>query len=643
MIQLNKVSLNFGALNILDEADFNLNQGQKVALVGRNGTGKTTLMKLICGDINIDSGEIIADKAIKMAWLPQEVPNDIHGKIKDIVLEAQGDKAKVLIEWEEFQKNMESDPDNIDMDKMEKITHKLDDLGAWEILPKIEAVIGRMGLNADDEFSTLSGGMKRRVLLAQALVAEPDVLFLDEPTNHLDVESIEWIEDFLKRFNGTLLFVSHDRAFMRNVATRILELDRGKLFAYDTGYDKYLDYKEERLETEANQNALFDKKLAQEEVWIRQGVKARRTRNQGRVRDLEKLRGERSDRREVQGNVRMDLQDGNKSGRKVIDVKDLTYGWGGAPLVENLDLRVMRGDRLAVLGPNGCGKTTLLRLMLGQLKPDAGFVDDGTQLEITFFDQMRSDLDLEKTAMENLGIQGDWIEFADGRKKHVLGYLQDFLFTPDKARTAVKVLSGGERNRLLLARHFTKPSNLMILDEPTNDLDIETLELLEDIMSEFAGTILIVSHDREFIDKVATSTLVFEGDGTWNEYIGGYTDWIEQKERTAQMLKGYEKAKVIPKTKETTKPRSQKQEMAAAPASKPVQKKLSFNEKRELEKLPATIETLEAKQEELNALLLTDEVMINGSKLMEITAELEKTSAELDFALEKWTDLEERF
>ncbi|HRX49261.1 MAG TPA: ATP-binding cassette domain-containing protein, partial [Spirochaetota bacterium] len=500
LINFQDVTLSYGGPNLLDNINFQIHEGEKITLLGRNGAGKSTLMNIINGMIEPDSGEIFREKNLRTAMLQQDVPDDISGSIYEIIT-----------------KGIIDNPDDIHDAALEK-----------KHIAQIEKVLSLMSLDPAPEFNTLSAGMKRRVLLARALVNEPDILLLDEPTNHLDIDSIRWLEDFLARYDGTLFFVTHDRAFMQKVANRILEIDRGNLFDWKCDYKTFLQRKEAWLDAEEQQNALFDKKLAQEEIWIRKGIKARRTRNEGRVRALKAMRVERSKRIEQQGKVRLDLNQAERSGKLVIEAEDISFGYTDKLLVKDFSTTIMRGDKIGIIGPNGCGKSTMIKLLLGQLQPDGGSVRQGTRLEVAYFDQLRDQLDPEKSVRYNVSDGTDMIEVA-GRTKHVIGYLQDFLFTPDRADVKVSVLSGGEKNRLMLARLFTKPFNLLIMDEPTNDLDIETVELLEELLLEYEGTLITVSHDREFLNNVVTSSIVFDSDGSVREYAGGYDDWLLQR------------------------------------------------------------------------------------------------------------------
>jgi len=579
----------YGGPLLLDDASLQIESGERICLVGRNGEGKSTLLRLITGKEKPDRGEIIAQAGVRIGFLPQSVPRDMPGTVHDVV--------------------------------MEGIPPGLDD---WEAEQRASTVIARMGLGEEDLFASLSGGQKRRALLAQALVREPDVLLLDEPTNHLDLESIEWLESFLLRYRGALLFITHDRAFLRRLATRIVELDRGKLTSWNFPYDRYLALRQEQLEAEEKLNALFDKKLAQEETWIRQGVKARRTRAQGRVHALERMRLERSQRRERTGSVQMQIQTSTLSGRKVITADNIFYAWGDVPVVSGLTTQIMRGDKVGIIGPNGCGKTTLLKLLLGQLAPQQGSVEHGTNLEIAYFDQHRERLDDTRSVAENACGESDYVTF-NGKRRHIMSYLEDFLFAPERSRTPVRALSGGERNRLLLARLFTRPFNVLVMDEPTNDLDAETLELLEDLLVEHDGTLLLVSHDRAFINNVVTNTLVFEGDGRIAEYAGGYDDWLRQRVIPAEN-------KGSAATAKTTTP---------APPEKP--RKLSMKERKELGELPGRIAAMEAEIKELDA-ALADPAFFKrpADEVRRATDRLAALNDDLERAINRWAELEAR-
>jgi len=623
LLSLKQLTVSFGGPNLLDKVDFQLDRGERVCLVGRNGAGKSTLMKVIAGEMKQDSGEVVG-QGLNIARLEQEVPDGTDGSVFDVVAQGLGDIAPLLINYHHVIHQLETDSSEKVLAALEKAQHELEAVDGWSVEQKVEAVISRLSLDADVEFAALSGGMKRRVLLAQALVKEPDVLLLDEPTNHLDITSIMWLEDFLKGYGGTLLFITHDRMFLQSIATRIIQIDRGNLVSFPGDYANFLVRREALLDEEAQQNALFDKKLAQEEVWIRQGVKARRTRNEGRVRALEQLRRERGARREVQGNVKMKLQDADRSGKLVVEAEGVGQSYDGRVLFKDFNTVIQRGDKIGLIGPNGCGKTTLLSILLGRTKPESGAVKLGTKTEIAYFDQLRSQLDEEMSVVDNVGQGKDFVEVG-GASKHVMGYLQDFLFTPERARTPIKSLSGGERNRLLLAKLFTQPANLLVMDEPTNDLDAETLDLLEELLMSYKGTLLLVSHDRSFINNVATSTIVFDDDGEVREYVGGYDDWLHQR---SQDKRTQTSKKVMGKAK---------------PAVKKVNKKssLTYQEQLDLEVLPKEIEQFELKQAELHKRISdADFYQQPVDKQAKTQDQLAELTSELEGMYERWDALE---
>ncbi len=615
LIVLRSVCLSYGAAPLLDGVELSIERGERVCLVGRNGAGKSSLMKLIAGEQLPDSGEIVRQQGLRCARLAQEVPFADATSVFDVVAAALGREGELLARYHHISHQMSEDHSPALMAELERVQHEVDACNAWSVRPRIEAVLSRLQLPEETPFNALSGGLKRRVLLAQALVRDPDLLLLDEPTNHLDIESIQWLENFLLSYSGTVLFVTHDRQLLQNLATRIVDLDRGRLTSWPGNYATYLQRKQEQLEVEATHNALFDKKLAQEEVWIRQGIKARRTRNEGRVRALLDLRNERRERREISGRVRLSQQAGAASGKIVIEAEDVSFAYDGRTIVRDFSTTLLRGDKIGIIGPNGAGKTTLIRLLLGELAPQQGQIKQGTRLQIAYYDQLRAKLDLEQTVQENISPGSEQIEI-NGKSRHVLSYLQDFLFTPARARTPVKALSGGERNRLLLARLFAQPSNLLVLDEPTNDLDIDTLELLEEWLLAYPGTVLLVSHDRAFLNNVVTSTLVFEDDGRVAEYVGGYDDWLRQRP-----------AAVTPVA--ATSAIARASDAASVKPAKTV--KRSFKEQREMETLPKTIEALEAEQRALHARMADadfyrqDSAAINAaqSRLQELEKSLE--------------------
>ena len=526
LLQARNLHHSFGDQPLLDNVNLTLEAGERVCLVGRNGSGKSTLLKIIAGNIRADEGAITHAAELRIAALQQDVPKKFDGSVYDCIALGIGELAGIITNWHHAALAAATNPEALD--RMQTYQDQVEAHNAWNLETRISSTISRLSLPADQPFDGLSGGMKRRVLLGQALVAEPDLLLLDEPTNHLDIDSILWLENLLLGFNGTLVFITHDRSFLQRLATRIIDLDRGQLTSWPGDYARYLDARAAQLETEARHNALFDKKLAQEESWIRQGIKARRTRNEGRVRALEKMRRERAMRRERSAGATLSTQAAEASGKIVIEAENLGFSWGDKPIVSDFSCKILRGEKIGILGPNGCGKSTLIQLLLGQLKPQTGWVRTGTRLEIAYFDQHRETLDPEISVRDNLGAAGDQVTI-NGRSRHVVGYLKDFLFNEKSIHMPVKALSGGERNRLLLARLFTRPFNLLVMDEPTNDLDIETLELLETLIIEYGGTLLLVSHDRAFIDNTVSSTLVFEGPGLVREYVGGYEDWLRQR------------------------------------------------------------------------------------------------------------------
>ena len=580
LVTVQDVVVSIGDLHLLDHINFHIQSGERIALIGRNGAGKSTLMKLLVGEQRADEGEIRKGQGVRVAHMVQEVPHGTDGDVWTVVTQGLGQLGEWLAEFHHL-----SHADEFDMDAFAAVQSKIENANGWALDQRVTEVLQKLELDGDLQFNALSGGLKRRVLLAQALVSQPDVLLLDEPTNHLDIESIDWLEGFLKSWQGALVFITHDRRFLRSLATRILELDRGQLTSWPGDWANYVRRREERANAEAQANARFDKLLAQEEVWIRQGIKARRTRDEGRVRRLKALREARAQRRDVQGNVKLETSNAQASGKKVIEAKDLHFAYGDRVLIEDFSTVILRGDRIGLIGANGAGKSTLLKLLLGELQPTRGEVIQGTQLQLAYFDQHRAKLREDWSAVENVAEGRESVEI-NGRHKHAIGYLQDFLFTPDRARSPISKLSGGERNRLLLAKLFAQPSNVLVMDEPTNDLDAETLELLESLLMDYPGTLIVVSHDRDFLDNVVTSTIVMEGGGKVNEYVGGYSDWEAQKRvaRGARTDNAPAKATAAP-------------DGAAAVPATPVatpKRKLSFKEARELEALPAQIEALEA-------------------------------------------------
>ncbi len=614
LVSLREVSFGYGGRHLLEKVDLQIERGERVGLVGRNGSGKSTLMKLISGELSADDGQVLRGPGVRIGRLIQEVPLGSESSVQEVVA-------------------MGLTSPTIEGDTSRRTVEPLED---WELEHQVERVLEKMSLDPHARFAALSSGMKRRVLLAQALVSEPDLLLLDEPTNHLDIEAVAWLEEFLIRYGGTLVFVTHDRVFLRKLSNRIIEVDRGRLLDWPCDYTTFLLRKESALEVEAQHQALFDKKLAQEEIWVRTGVKARRTRSEARIRELNKMREERRQRKDRVGNVRLLVQDAERSGRLVIEAKHIGFRYvadaasvppdassvgHGRDILHDFSTLILRGDKIGVIGPNGSGKSTLLRLLLGQLQPTTGTVRLGTKLEVAYFDQLREQLDENKTAQENVG-EGKQTLVINGQERHVLGYLQEFLFSPERARTLVRYLSGGERNRLMLAKLLTKPSNMLVLDEPTNDLDAETLELLEDLLIEYPGTVLLVSHDREFLNNVVSSTLVFEGDGIVKDYDGGYDDW--QRQRTVSQTPA-----AFPET------------LMRPSKSVPAQRKLSFKEQRELELLPARIDQLETEQAALHAAMAAPSFYQQSkSDIAAAAAKLEALEHELATVFTRWESLE---
>ena len=633
LLRLEGLQLAYGTHVLLDGADLVLEKGERLALVGRNGTGKSTLLKLVAGEILPDDGSIWRAPGLKIGVLEQDLPSASGETIFDVVAQGLPQAGELLAEYHHLVQAAEPD-----MKRMATLQSRLEAIDGWSFHQRIDVVLTRLGLPADDLMSSLSGGWRRRVALARALVAEPDLLLLDEPTNHLDLDTIAWLEEQLLDFNGAVLFITHDRAFLSKLATTILELDRGRLGRYPGDYAKYQQQKAHELEVEARENAEFDKKLAQEEAWIRQGIKARRTRNEGRVRALEKLRRERSQRREVQGRASFGIDSGERSGKRVVELVGVTHRFGDETIVRDLSLEIQRGDRIGLIGRNGAGKTTLLKILLGELEPSEGTVRLGTNIKVAYFDQLRAGLEPEKSVYDNVAQGSDRIAVG-GKDKHVISYLQDFLFTPERARQPVKALSGGESNRLLLAKLFTQPANVLVLDEPTNDLDVETLELLEELLLDFDGTLLLVSHDRAFMDNVVTGVLAFEGDGVVREYVGGYSDWVRQGGKLPPApWEGAVRQQVEPTAKAVEKAPASPAP-SAPPAKKPA--KLSYKLQRELDALPAEIERLEAEVAEYEA-RVGDPAFYQqeAGVVSEVLQAMSDKQAELDAAMERWMELE---
>ena len=621
LIRLDKISIAFGDKPLLDHSDFQIDAGERVALVGLNGAGKSTLLKLIAGRNKADSGELWISPTCRIAELPQAMPAADERKVRDVVTEGLSDIAALRRAYDE----KAGAGAEVDLRELEQLQHKIEAVDGWHLEQRVQRILEHLNLPGDKLMSELSGGWRRRAALGAALVQEPDLLLLDEPTNHLDIETIEWLEQQLLDFKGGLLIISHDRALVDRLATRIIELDRGILSSFPGSYSAYQELKQKMLEDEEKQNALFDKKLAQEETWIRQGIKARRTRNEGRVRALKSLRNERSERRTRQGKASFALEEAERSGKLVAELKNVSLGYEGNTLFSGFDFLLQRGDRVGLIGPNGVGKSSLLSVLLGKQEPDSGSVRLGSNLQVAYFDQLRAQIDPEKTVMDNIAEGRESISI-NGRQRHLISYLNDFMFAPERARTPVKALSGGETNRVLLAKLFSQPANLLVLDEPTNDLDIETLELLEEIILDFDGTILLVSHDRSFLDNVVTSTLAFEGNGRLREYVGGYQDWLRQK------------SAVMPAIQESVK----EEAVSKAPKQPEVKKKkLSYKFQRELDELPAVLENaeekLEALQQEVGA---NDFYQKDHQFVADKLAELERLEHEVETLMDRWVELE---
>jgi ATP-binding cassette subfamily F protein uup len=633
LLKLDNGCLAYGHVPLLDRAEFQLDAGERVALIGRNGTGKSSLLAALAGRSPLDDGTLWAQPGLKLGYVPQEPPFDPDLTVFEAVVAGMGKTARVLADYHEISHRMaEADADHDQLlARMEALQHEMETLGVWAYEARAEQVISRFALDPDARVGTLSGGQKKRLALAQALAVAPELLLLDEPTNHLDIAAIEWFEDFLLEAGITLLFVTHDRRFLDRLATRIVELDRGMLASYPGNFAAYRQRKETQLADEAKENARFDKLLKEEESWIRQGVEARRTRAVFRVQRLDRLRAERAARRERIGQVKLQLDAGDKSGQLVAELKHVNKSFSDKTVVRDFSCRIQRGDKIGVIGPNGAGKTTLLRLILGQLPPDSGTVRLGTKLEIAYFDQFRAQLDPEATLADIISPGSDYVEIA-GARKHVVGYLEDFLFAPQRARSPVKSLSGGERNRLLLARLFARPANVLVLDEPTNDLDIDTLELLEDLIQDYAGTVFLVSHDRAFLDALVTQTIAAEGDGTWKEYAGGYSDWAAW-----QAQRKTEQKSVPAVRREPDRPAQ-----IGRQADKPKAVKLSWKEQRELDTLPDAIATLETEQRTLTARLEDPAIYQQAQEAQAVAARLAAIDDELLVLLERWEALEAR-
>jgi ATP-binding cassette subfamily F protein uup len=632
VISLSNAQLAFGHVALLDHAEFSLESTERVGLIGRNGTGKSSLLKILGGTSRLDDGLLVMQQGIKIAYVEQEPQFPSEMTVFDAVASGLGEMPALLAEYNELAGQLGGNDDDALMERMHNIQTKLDAADAWNLANRVETILARLNLDKNALMGTLSGGTQKRVALGCALVGAPDVLLLDEPTNHLDFTSIQWLEGLLREYKGSVLFITHDRSFLDNVATRIVELDRGRLLSFPGNFSAYQTRKEEQLEIEAIENAKFDKFLAQEEVWIRKGVEARRTRNEGRVRRLEELRRTRTSRRDQQGQVKLDVSAGERSGKIVAELLEVNKRYGDKVIVRDFSATILRGDKVGLIGPNGAGKTTLLKLILGEEQPDTGEVKQGARLQVAYFDQMRAQLNEEASLAETISPGSDWVEI-NGQRKHVMTYLSDFLFAPERARSPVKSLSGGERNRLLLARLFAKPANVLVLDEPTNDLDIDTLELLEELLEDYKGTVFLVSHDRTFLDNVVTQVIVAEGNGFWREYVGGYSDWERVRAASGQTTASTKEASV----RAELKPSSKEPQLAAT--AKP--KKLSYKEQRELETLPVLIAKLENEQKAISERLADPNLY---KQQPEEVQRLNQRFAEIDMllmdSLEKWEAIE---
>ena len=623
LLSIRDIRMSFGTDPVLDDVSLQIEPGERICLIGRNGEGKTTLMRILNGDLEPLSGQIIRQPGLKMAMLDQKVPLDIKGTVFEQVTAGLGPRAALLKEYHKVSQRLAEEGGEEHLRRLDNIQHKIEAEGAWHVHQQVDTVISHLNLNADAAVSTLSAGLKRRVLLARALVLEPDILLLDEPTNHLDVDSIVWLETFLENYPGTLVFVTHDRMFLRKLSTRIVDIDRGQVRSWQCGYDAFVKRRQMQLDAEAKEQAQFDKKLAQEEVWIRKGIQARRTRNEGRVRALMQMRNQRRQRRQLVGKVQMEAHQAQNSGEMVVEALGIDFAYPDSleKIISHFTARVMRGDKIGVIGPNGSGKTTLLKVLLGELKATDGSIRMGTKLQVAYFDQLHCQLEDNKTVWENVADGYSTIKL-NGRDKNVVGYLEDFLFTPQQARNRVANLSGGERNRLLLARLFAKPSNVLVLDEPTNDLDMETLELLEELLVDYTGTVLLVSHDRAFLNDVVTSTFVLQGEGRIKEYVGGYDDWLRQRgQETAAQSTEPAKKKIKPK-----------------PAQP---KKLSYKEQKELEALPGRIEELETKLAGLHEQMTQPAFYKkDAAEIAKVSADVKEMENERTAAYARWEELE---
>ena len=623
LVTLQDIYLSYGQPPLIDGISLSIERGERVCLIGRNGAGKSTLLNILTGKIIPDDGLVKTTDGVKIAQLEQAVPTDTQGSVYEVIANGLGKEGALAQSYYRLSAEVATQPTKKNMAELEACQEELDQVGGWDVNSRVDAIITKMGLNANTDIADLSGGYKRRVLLARALVSDPDLLILDEPTNHLDIEAIQWLESFLKKWEAALLFISHDREFMDNLATRFIEIDRGKVMEFNCNYNTYLKRKKDMLETEDKHNALFDKRLSQEEAWIREGIKARRTRNEGRVRALEAMRVELSERRKHQGKAKLNVVQAEKSGKIVVEARDINFVFEGDPeqkaVVKGFSTLIQRGDKIGLIGGNGSGKTTLIKLLQGELAPSTGKINIGTNLNIAYFDQYRSTLNEEKTVQDNASGGRDMIDVG-GKSRHVVSYLRDFLFAPERCRQPVKVLSGGERNRLLLAKLFTQPSNMLILDEPTNDLDIDTLDLLEELLIDYKGTIILVSHDRAFINNVVTSTLAFEGNGAFNSYVGGYNDWLRQ--RTQQLNQSSKPKKTDTRNKKKTA-------------------KMSYKDQRELDALPGQIEKLEIDIAEISQLMSDPDFFKSARDQVQKTENrLSELQKQLSQCYERWEILE---
>ena len=631
LIRLEKASINFGTQILLDEINFSIKKGEKIGLLGRNGAGKSTLMKLIAGDIEPDGGERWLRSGTRVSWLEQNLPEGDDLSVYDMVASGLAEVGELLRQYH----HLIADYSDKNMKQLESVQDQLEAKDGWVLGQKIDTVISQLQLPADQLMSSLSGGWRKRVALARALVVEPELLLLDEPTNHLDIPAIEWLEKWLQDYNGAILLVTHDRSFLQNVATNIAELDRGKLYQFGGSFEKFLIFREQELAAEETANKLFDKKLAEEEVWIRQGIKARRTRNEGRVRALESLREKRSERRVRTGNATFEVQSDSKSGKIVAELTDVSQSFDQNLVIDNFSTTIVRGDRIGLIGANGAGKSTLLKIILGQLEPTKGSVRLGTKIEVAYFDQLRMQLDLEKNLIDNICGGQEYIEI-NGKSKHAITYLGEFLFTPDRVRTPAKALSGGEQNRAILAKVFSKPANVLVLDEPTNDLDIETLELLEELLIKFDGTVLLVSHDRQFMDNVVASTMVFSESGSVVEYVGGYSDWVRKGGSLSESEKISKKDKG-----NSSKIKSRDNEANSSLRNETKKEIISYKEQRELQNLPKSIEKLEAKKSSLEILISASDFYNNENLMIQKTLkDLSDLQTKLDTTYQRWEELE---